>query len=76
MAVVDAGEGGERFFFGRCLYDGAYAGQLCIEVVHHMEKDGLFGHGQLGRAEFKLTVMAQDHMKELELELLRKSLNG
>ena len=79
--------GGEEAFGERLLFDeGAHAFHLGIEVVEVMEKESLGEDGYLGRAEFQMAVMAEDHVLDevpqldgelrQSLQLLRQHTDG
>src|SRR5260370_38960607 len=62
FAAEGAAVGGPLGFAGVDGEGGADGGELGIEVVHVVEGHRFANHGELGRAEFVLAVMADEEM--------------
>ncbi len=76
FAAEGATVGGPLGFAGVDGESGADGSEFGIEVVHVMEGHGLANHGELGRAEFVLAVMADEHMLDNGFQIWREIFNG
>src|SRR6266704_296790 len=73
FAAQGAGVGGPLGFAGIEREGGADGRELGVEIIEVVEDERFTNHGQLGRAEFVLAVMADEQMLDYGLEIRRET---
>src|SRR6266705_1450183 len=73
FAAQGAGVGGPLGFAGIEREGGADGRELGVEIIEVVEDERFTNHGQLGRAEFVLAVMADQKMLDYGLEIRRET---
>src|SRR4029077_83060 len=76
FAAEGAAVGGPFGFAGVDGEGGAGGGEFGIEVIEVVEDQGFADHGELGRAEIVLAVMADKEMLDDGFEFRRKTVDG
>src|SRR6266704_1931795 len=76
FAAEGAAVGGPLGFAGVERQRGAGGGEFRIEVIEIVENEGFADHGELGRAEFVLAVMADKKMLDDGLQVRGETFDG
>ena len=76
FAAEGAAVGGPLGFAGVEGEGGAGGGELRIEVVEIVEDQSFADHGELGRAEFVLAVMADEKMLNDNFQVAGETFDG